>query len=122
MRRLNFCATFNLETEVPAKEARLSQTAAVRLCLPAAQCLEPMVDWPADLQTVVGKHTYLASGGVEFDGTPIADFEPAQISRIGADIRARGLKAIAVSGVFAPVRADFEREAGRLLAAACPEA
>jgi len=109
-------------TNAVIQRLHLSQTAAVRLCLPAAQCLEPMVDWPADLRTAVGNHSYLASGGVEFDGTPIADFEPAEISRIGADIRARGLKAIAVSGVFAPVRADFEREAGRLLAAECPEA
>jgi N-methylhydantoinase A/oxoprolinase/acetone carboxylase beta subunit len=81
-----------------------------------------MVDWPADLQAAVGEHTYLASGGVEFDGTPISAFDPAEISRIGADIRTRGLKSIAVSGVFSPVRADYEREAARLLSAECPEA
>jgi len=100
----------------------LSPTAVVRLCLPAAQCLPPMVDWPADLAAVIGDHCFLAHGGVEFDGTPISTFEPAEISRIGAQIRARGLRAIAVAGVFSPVRADFERQAGELLAAACPDA
>jgi N-methylhydantoinase A/oxoprolinase/acetone carboxylase beta subunit len=109
-------------TNAVIQRLHLSPTAAVRLCLPAAQCLLPMVDWPADLHAAVGEHTYLASGGVEFDGTPISAFDPAEISRIGADIRARGLKSIAVSGVFSPVRSDFEREAGRLLSAECPDA
>lgn len=109
-------------TNAVIQRLHLSPTAAVRLCLPAAQCLLPMVDWPADLQAAVGEHTYLASGGVEFDGTPISAFDPAEISRIGADIRTRGLKSIAVSGVFSPVRADYEREAARLLSAECPEA
>lgn len=109
-------------TNAVVERLHLSKTAVVRLCLPAAQCLPPMADWPADLHRAVGNHTYLAHGGVEFDGTPISSFDPAEISRIGLDIRSRGLTAIAVSGVFAPVRADFEREAGRLLAAACPDA
>jgi N-methylhydantoinase A/oxoprolinase/acetone carboxylase beta subunit len=109
-------------TNAVIQRLHLSPTAAVRLCLPAAQCLLPMVDWPADLHAAVGEHTYLASGGVEFNGTPISAFDPAEISRIGADIRTRGLKSIAVSGVFSPVRADFEREAARLLSAECPEA
>jgi N-methylhydantoinase A/oxoprolinase/acetone carboxylase beta subunit len=100
----------------------LSPTAVVRLCLPAAQCLPPMVDWPSDLASVVGDHRFLAHGGVEFDGQPISSFEPAEITRIGGEIRARGLKAIAVTGVFSPVRGDFERQAGELLAAACPQA
>jgi N-methylhydantoinase A/oxoprolinase/acetone carboxylase beta subunit len=109
-------------TNAVIQRSHLSPTAAVRLCLPAAQCLLPRVDWPADLLAAVGEHTYLASGGVEFDGTPIAAFDPAEISRIGADIRTRGLRSIAVSGVFSPVRPDFEREAGRLISAECPEA
>jgi N-methylhydantoinase A/oxoprolinase/acetone carboxylase beta subunit len=109
-------------TNAVIQRLHLSPTAAVRLCLPAAQCLLPMVDWPADLHAAVGEHTYLASGGVEFDGTPISTFDPAEISRIGADIRTRGLKSIAVSGVFSPVRPDFEREAARLLCAECPDA
>jgi N-methylhydantoinase A/oxoprolinase/acetone carboxylase beta subunit len=45
-----------------------------------------------------------------------------QISRIGAVIHERGIKSIAVAGVFAPVKDQFEREAAALLAAACPGA
>jgi N-methylhydantoinase A/oxoprolinase/acetone carboxylase beta subunit len=105
-------------TNAVIERRHLSETAVVRLCLPAAQCLLPMVDWPADLRSAIGDHIFLASGGVEFDGTPIAAFDPKEISRIGAVIRERGIKAIAVAGVFAPVKDDFEREAAGLLAAA----
>lgn len=109
-------------TNAVIERRHLSETAVVRLCLPAAQCLAPMVDWPADLRAAIGDHVFLASGGFEFDGTPIAPFDPKEISRIGAAIRERRIKAIAVAGVFAPVKDQFEREAAALLAAACPEA
>lgn len=109
-------------TNAVIERRHLSETAVVRLCLPAAQCLQPMVDWPADLRAAIGNHVFFASGGFEFDGTPIAAFDPSQISRIGAEIHQRGIKSIAVAGVFAPVKDQFEREAAALLAAACPEA
>ena len=109
-------------TNAVIERRHLSETAVVRLCLPAAQCLQPMVDWPADLRAAIGNHVFFASGGFEFDGTPIAAFDPSQISRIGAEIHQRGIKSIAVAGVFAPVKDQIEREAAALLAAACPEA
>ena len=109
-------------TNAIVERRRLSTTAVVRLCLPAAQSLPPMVDWPKELRAVIGEHVYLAPGGVDFDGTPIASFDPATITRIGADIKAHGVRAVAVTGVFAPVRDEFERETARLLAAACPDA
>lgn len=109
-------------TNAIVERRRLTPTAAVRLCLPAAQCLRPMVDWPQDLREVVGEHVYLTGGGVEFDGSPGTPLDADDLIRIGADIAARGLRAIAVTGVFAPIRDEFEREAGRLLATACPGA
>jgi N-methylhydantoinase A/oxoprolinase/acetone carboxylase beta subunit len=109
-------------TNAVIERRHLSPTAVVRLCLPAAQCLPPMVDWPADLRAAVGEHAFFASGGFEFDGQPIAPFIPGEISRIGAQIRARGITSIAVAGVFAPVKDQYEREAAALLAAECPGA
>ncbi len=109
-------------TNAVIERRHLSPTAAVRLCLPAGQCLPPMVDWPADLRSVIGDHVYLTTGGVEFDGSPIAPLDPADLKRIGADIRARGIRSIAISGIFAPVRDQFESEAAAILEAAVPEA
>ena len=109
-------------TNAVIERRQLSETAIVRLCLPAAQCLLPMVDWPADLKAVIGDHTYLTSGGMEFDGTPIASFEPSDLLRIGTAIRDKGLKAIAVCGIFSPVNDEFERQAAELLSQTCPNA
>jgi N-methylhydantoinase A/oxoprolinase/acetone carboxylase beta subunit len=67
-------------------------------------------------------HVYQTGGGFNFDGAPIAPLDVGEITRIGADIRARGIDTIAVVGVFAPVRAESERAAARLLGESCPGA
>jgi N-methylhydantoinase A/oxoprolinase/acetone carboxylase beta subunit len=109
-------------TNAVIERRHLVPTAVVRLCLPAAQCLPPLVDWPADLRAVVGDHAFLASGGAEFDGGPIAPFDEDELTRIGREIHARGVRSIAVAGIFSPVNAAYERRAGHLLASACPGA
>jgi N-methylhydantoinase A/oxoprolinase/acetone carboxylase beta subunit len=109
-------------TNAVIERRHLAKTAVVRLCLPANQCLPPMVDWPEDLRAAVGKHVYQTGGGFNFDGAPIAPLDAAEIVRIGADIRARGIDTIAVVGVFAPVRDESERVSARLLGESCPGA
>jgi N-methylhydantoinase A/oxoprolinase/acetone carboxylase beta subunit len=109
-------------TNAVIERRRLTPTAAVRLCLPAAQVLPPMVDWPSDLRSVVSGPTYFTRGGVEFNGTPISSFDLADIERIGSDIRQRGITSIAITGVFSPVRSQFEQQAADILTACCPDA
>ena len=109
-------------TNAVIERRHLAKTAVVRLCLPANQCLPPMVDWPEDLRAAVGRHVYQTGGGFNFDGAPIAPLDAGEIARIGADIRARGIDTIAVVGVFAPVRDESERAAARLLGESCPGA
>ncbi len=100
----------------------LAQTAIVRLCLPATQCLPPMVDWPEDLAAAIGTHHYLAHGGYEFDGRVISPLDPHEIAAIGRDIAAKGIRSIAICAVFAPVNAEMEEIAAGLLAETVPGA
>jgi len=109
-------------TNAVVERKHLRPTAIVRLCGPATRCLPPMVDWPEDLSRVIGGEAYFAAGGVEFDGRPIAAFDPDEIRRIGADIRAKEIDAIAIVQVFAAVDDAMEREAARILAETCPGA
>jgi N-methylhydantoinase A/oxoprolinase/acetone carboxylase beta subunit len=109
-------------TNAVIERRHLAPTAVVRLCLPAAQCLQPMVDWPAELRAVVGEHAFLAEGGFEFDGTPISGFDDAHITRIGREIRDRGVRSIAICGIFSPINDAYEQRAAALLAEACPDA
>lgn len=107
-------------TNAVVQRRDLAQTAAVRLCLPATECLPPMVDWPEDLRAEIGHHWYLAHGGHEFDGRTISPLDEGELRRIADDIRAKGIHSIAITSVFSPVSTDFEVQAGQIFADALP--
>ena len=107
-------------TNAVVQRRDLMATAVVRLGLPATRALPPMVDWPADLRATIGNHAYLAHGGYEVDGRPIAPLDEAELRAIAADIRARGIRSLAISAVFSPVKGDIEQQAGEILAAELP--
>lgn len=89
----------------------MERTAAVRLCLPAAQCLPPMVDWPDDIREAVGGHYWMAKGGHEFDGREINALDITELDDIAAQIGAAGIETVAISSIFSPVNDDMERRA-----------
>ncbi len=109
-------------TNAVVQRRDLAPTASVRLGLPATAALPPMVDWPDDLRAAIGDHAYLAHGGHEFDGRIITPLDAEELRRIGADIRAKGIRTIAVSAVFSPVNAEMEKRAGDILAESVPGA
>jgi N-methylhydantoinase A/oxoprolinase/acetone carboxylase beta subunit len=95
---------------------RLAPTAALRLGLPATRALPPLVDWPAELVEAINARSYLAHGGYEFDGRPISPLDPAELRGIAAEMKANGIRSVAISSVFSPVNHDLEIEAGRIIA------
>lgn len=107
-------------TNAVVERRRLQPTAAVRLGLPATAALPPMVDWPDDLAETLGRHTYLCHGGYEFDGREISKFDPEEIKQVAADLREKGIVAIAVSSVFSPVNQEMEKQAAEILEAEVP--
>lgn len=109
-------------TNAVVQRRDLAKTAAIRLCLPATECLPPMVDWPEDLRDEIGNHWYLAHGGNEFDGRAISQLDEAELRGICDDIRAKGIRSIAITSVFSPVSAEFETRAGEIVADALPSA
>lgn len=109
-------------TNAVVQRRDLEPTAAVRLGLPATECLPPMVDWPEDLRDAIGNHWFLAHGGCEYDGRELSPLDPAELAAIGAEIVRRGIRAVAVTSVFSPVSAAMEDQAARILADAVPGA
>jgi N-methylhydantoinase A/oxoprolinase/acetone carboxylase beta subunit len=109
-------------TNAVVQRRELEPTAAVRLGLPATECLPPMVDWPDDLRATIGHHWFLAHGGCEYDGRELSPLDPAELAAIGAEIARRGIAAIAVTSVFSPVSDAMETAAARILADAVPGA
>jgi N-methylhydantoinase A/oxoprolinase/acetone carboxylase beta subunit len=102
-------------TNAVVERKRLTPTAAIRLGLPATECLPPMVDWPPDLRDAIGNHYYLAHGGHEFDGRTISALDEKEIQEICAKIRDQGVHAIAISSVFSPVNPELEQQAAEIV-------
>jgi N-methylhydantoinase A/oxoprolinase/acetone carboxylase beta subunit len=109
-------------TNAVVQRRDLAQVAAVRLGLPATQALPPMVDWPDDLREAVGDCHFLAHGGYEFDGRVIAPLDEAELRQIGAEIRRRTIRHVAISAVFSPINAEMERQAAAIIGAEVPDA
>ncbi|MBC7443430.1 MAG: hydantoinase/oxoprolinase family protein [Ramlibacter sp.] len=109
-------------TNAVVQRRDLAPTAVVRLGLPATQSLPPMVDWPEDLKIAIRAQGYMAHGGLEFDGREISAMDEAELTGIAHDIREKGIRQIAVSAVFSPIRPGVEAEAAAVLQRAYPEA
>ena len=108
-------------TNALLERRNLSPTAVVRLALPATQLLPPLVDWPRALQDAIGGSTYMIGGGHEFDGREIAPLGRDELRSAVQDMRRRGVRAVAVSGVFSPVNTAHELEAAALILAEAPD-
>ena len=100
---------------------RLTRVTAIRICLPASASLPPFVDWPADLREVVRGETFLLPGGFEVDGREISAFDDSQMRETAKRISDSGVKAVAVSSVFSPLRGDHEQRAAEILREVCPD-
>lgn len=107
-------------TNAVIERRQLAPTAIVRLGLPATRSIEPFEDWPDDLRAAIGGDAYLAHGGNEFDGRVISELRPEEIRRICADMRVKGVEAVAVSSVFSPVAPAMEAEAAEIIAQELP--
>ncbi|MDP6565826.1 MAG: hydantoinase/oxoprolinase family protein [Alphaproteobacteria bacterium] len=109
-------------TNAVIERRRLNRVAVLRLAAPATTAVLPMADWPADLAAAVGQYHFLARGGLEFDGRPIAPLDHAELARQAREIRQLGLDAVAVTSVFAPLDAEMERQAEDILRRELPDA
>jgi len=109
-------------TNAVVERRNLTQTAAVRLCLPAAQCLPPMVDWPEDIFDAVGGNYWMAKGGNEFDGRNISELDETELKEIAQSIGKKGIDTIAICSVFSPVNDDMEQKARSIMRGVLPKA
>jgi len=109
-------------TNAVVERRHLSATAAVRLCLPAAQCLPPMVDWPDDIREAVGGNYWMAQGGNEFDGRHISPLDADELTNIANAIAAKGIDTVAICSVFSPVNDEMEKQARTIMAKRLPAA
>jgi N-methylhydantoinase A/oxoprolinase/acetone carboxylase beta subunit len=100
----------------------LSRVGIVRLGAPATLSVRPLADWPQHLIEAVGGHAVIVAGGYNYDGRPIRPVDPAEIRRVVAEFRARDIRAVAISSVFAPVNGAQEEEVAAIVSKELPGA
>lgn len=109
-------------TNAVVERARLDRVAAIRIAMPAAASLPPMVDWPADLRACVEPLSFMVEGGHEYDGRPLVPLDRDAIRDAAMRIRDAGITAVGITALFSPLTAECELEAAEIVSSVLPEA
>lgn len=100
----------------------LLEVGIIRIALPAAQAVPPLIDWPAEIGRSVGDHRYMVGGGFQYDGRPSAPLDEKGVIDAARDMRRKGIRTVAISGVFSPVNASMEQRAEEIVRNELPDA
>ncbi|KAI5284342.1 hypothetical protein KEM54_001413 [Ascosphaera aggregata] len=110
--------THFLNAIVEHDASRLEKVAVVRLAsYNFTGQTPPFVDWPAGLRGLVEGHSSLVPGGVNIDGTKIADIDAAALLEQADIINTKGIRSVVIVGIGSPMDVDYkqEEEARRIL-------
>lgn len=100
----------------------LLEVGILRLAGAVGEALPPMSGWPADLKRCIGGLSFQLPGGYEFDGRENSAFDDRAVRDAARQIRRKGLDAVAISCVFAPINRTMEERAARIVAEEAPGA
>lgn len=100
----------------------LAKVGVIRLAAPATTSLPPFADWPERLTEVVAGPAYVVRGGYNYDGSEIAKPRREEILAAAEAIRDAGVRAVAISSVFAPVNEVQELFAKNIVLEVIPDA
>lgn len=100
----------------------LARVGVIRLAAPATTSLPPFADWPDRLRDVVAGPAHIVCGGYNYDGSLIAEPVRDEIVAAAKEIRDAGIRAVAISSVFAPVNEAQERFARDIVLEVIPDA
>ncbi len=94
----------------------------IRIALPSSRGVLPLTDWPMDISSAVGKNHFLVKGGYQYDGRVADELDEQAVASAAREIRKKGLRAIAITGLFSPVNADMELRAEEIVRNEAPDA
>ena len=100
----------------------LLEVGALRIGLPAGRALPPMVDWPDKLRRTVGSHVFQVHGGYHYDGRENRPLNEAEVADAARQMRSKGLRAVAIAGIFSQVNAAQEERAADIVRNELPDA
>jgi N-methylhydantoinase A/oxoprolinase/acetone carboxylase beta subunit/DUF917 family protein len=116
--------THFINAVVEMDRSRLAKVGVIRLSGPFSEQIPVGIDWPPRLREIICGHRSLVDGGLEIDGGLIAELDEDQLRREVETIKAKGIKAIAIVGVFSPIDVVHRQEekASEVVRSVFPEA
>lgn len=108
-------------TNAFVQRRELDRVGVVRIALPAAAALPPLTDWPTDLSDAIGSNTIMVRGGYQYDGQINVDLDELAVAGAAREFKTRGINAVALSGVFAPVDDTMEQRAREIFQSEYPD-
>ncbi len=94
----------------------LVDVGVIRIALPAARGIPPLMDWPEHLLARIGTHTRMVRGGYQFDGRLNAPLDEQAVADAAHDFRNKGIRSVAITSLFSPVKSDMEDRAAEIVA------
>jgi len=109
-------------TNALVERRHLQHVGVIRIGLPAATALPPLVGWPTDLVQAIGQHVVMVHGGHECDGRPIGPLDEAAVLDAARQFRRAGVGSIAIASIFSPIARAHEDRAAALVRSVMPQA
>ncbi|BDX08649.1 hydantoinase/oxoprolinase family protein [Planctobacterium marinum] len=109
-------------TNAVVERRELAPTAIIRLSLPSGEGLPPGCDWPQDLVQAMQLQSYQVNGGYLYDGWPLSEINLEQLESVVSDIKAKGIRNIALASAFSPMNSEPEFQAQRYIEQHIPDA
>lgn len=100
----------------------LERVAILRVSLPKADGVPPLAGWPDDVAHIVSGEIYMVGGGSYYNGKDYAPLDEEAIRAAAIDARGKGLRSVAISANFAPIRPDLEERARAIVRDVIPDA
>lgn len=101
-------------TNAIVERRNLARVGLLRIGKPATLGVKPLFSLPKDLREAIGDTWEIVSGGHEFDGREIWEFDEASTRRAAEEFKKRGVEAVAIAGVFSPVNTSHEEKAAQI--------
>jgi N-methylhydantoinase A/oxoprolinase/acetone carboxylase beta subunit len=102
--------THFINSVVERDRTRLAKVGVIRLCGPFSKDIPIGIDWPPELRQIICGYRGIVDGGLEIDGSLIAELDIEEVKRQAEEIKSRGITSIAVVGIFSPIDIVHEQE------------
>ncbi|ORY25549.1 putative hydantoinase [Naematelia encephala] len=88
----------------------LERVAVVRLCGPYSQRTPPFIGFPYELRDIMEGPHFFVNGGLQIDGRQITEVDEAEIEMVCEEIKASGIRCVAIAGVYASIDFTIKQE------------